>query len=719
MLGRFCFADTLQSGNYRVRAYTQWMRNLGETDFFDRNIAIGALQNEHVPGRPASALLQVVNNRADVQFFPEGGRLVAGVRTKIAFKAIGLNGLGLDVKGIILNETKKVDTFASTHLGMGYFYLTATEGESFKAKVTFADGTQNIVDLPKPEASGTSLTVDNNSIAKASITIESNAAYYKANQNKNFLLVIYSGGKLITVPYKLEDPISYLDVDKKLLQTGVARATLFSSEGEPICERLLFIQHYDQLNLSIHADKTAYTKREKVSLLLNEKNQFDSTISGHFSVSVIDESKVPKDENNERTILTDLLLTSDLKGYVEQPNYYFKDTSENARTNLDVLMLTQGYRRFEWKQVLDTNYTHLAYPPEKGLEIRGRVTKANGEPIADGTVTLVPSKGGPLLSTLSDKKGIFHFSNLIFPDTTHFVLSAVNSKGRNSTKLTFYTGKDEPVVCDSQQRGLQISKSTNMSAYLENSKNERNEQIKYGGGKGTVLKEVTVRAYKTDDQYRTQSFAGAGHADQVIHSGELEKVGGLLSTGLEGRLHGVGFSKVKGAPYLRGLGNGPMLVIIDGVEMNMPDKDGHMTPYDINTIPSSQVETVELLKYASSSIYGMTGGNGVLIITTKQGGERKSGNREVASNGVLPIAPTGFYKAREFYSPKYNYTNANSKSSDLRSTIYWNPEVKTDKEGNASFDYYNADGTGTYRVVIEGIDNNGNLGRLVYRYKVQ
>ncbi len=151
-----------------------------------------------------------------------------------------------------------------------------------------------------------------------------------------------------------------------------------------------------------------------------------------------------------------------------------------------------------------------------------------------------------------------------------------------------------------------------------------------------------------------------------------------------------------------------MIVVIDGVVANSQNRSGQVGGFDVNNIPSSQVETVEVLKYASASIYGMGGGNGVLIITTKQGGEDP---KDVPSIGVLPIAPKGFYIAKEFYSPKYDHTNGNSKRPDLRSTIYWNPEIKTGEKGNASFDYYNADGTGTYKVTIEGIDDNGNIGR--------
>jgi TonB-dependent SusC/RagA subfamily outer membrane receptor len=158
-------------------------------------------------------------------------------------------------------------------------------------------------------------------------------------------------------------------------------------------------------------------------------------------------------------------------------------------------------------------------------------------------------------------------------------------------------------------------------------------------------------------------------------------------------------------------GGGAMLVVLDGTEI-MPTKN----TFSLDDITVSEVETVEVLKFASTSIYGMRGANGVLVITTKDAGET---NKVVESIGVLPIAPMGFYKARTFYSPKYDTVNGNSTKPELRSTIYWNPEIRTDKDGNATVDYYNADAAGIYKVIIEGIDSNGKIGRLVYKYKVE
>jgi TonB-dependent SusC/RagA subfamily outer membrane receptor len=331
--------------------------------------------------------------------------------------------------------------------------------------------------------------------------------------------------------------------------------------------------------------------------------------------------------------------------------------------------------------------------------------------VSKGTVTLIPSAGGPVLSSVADENGLFHFNNLVFTDTARFVLSAVKANGANSTKITWFPDKVLPVSAVSRSGSEGSDQGVAMSVYLKNAGEERNEVINYGRGKGIMLKEVKISEKKPDDQYHTESLAGAGHADQVMHADEIEKVQGPLSTSLNGRLRGVVFGGVQlhRVPFLTTIGLGePMLLIIDGAEA---------PPDDIDLLSANDVETVEVLKYSSASIYGMNGGNGVLVITTKRGGGANV--KDIASIGVLPIAPIGFYKAREFYSPKYEHTDSGYKEKDLRSTIYWNPELKTDKDGNVAFDYYNADGTGTYKVVIEGIDEDGILGRQVYRYKVE
>ncbi|MBS1503975.1 MAG: TonB-dependent receptor plug domain-containing protein, partial [Bacteroidetes bacterium] len=631
------------------------------------------------------------SNTADLQFFPEGGNLVDGIKSRIAFKATGTNGLGVMVKGVVLdNENKTVCTFEARHLGMGSFELTPQPGESYRAKTTFADGSQNTITLPAAQDKGIVMTVDNDSVPKASVKIITSPAYYSDNKGKNYRLLIYSGGVLNTVNFNLDTTFIAIDILKRRLFTGVATITLFSESNEPLCERLIFVQNHDQLSLNAVTGKTQYAPREKVKIDLQVLTRAGEPSTGHFSVSVVDKGKVPDDENGETTILTNLLLTSDLKGYIEQPNYYFANITDKTTADLDLVMLTHGYRRFEWKKLLDNGYAKPHYQPETALEIGGRATNLFGKPLVHGTVSLIQMRG-PFISRQTDYQGNFLFKDLIFTDSTRFILQAVNAKNRNKTKLTYNLEAPKPgneFMPPASDTTLRF-----MGIYLANTEKQQEQLNMLGLGTGKMLKGVTIRDRKPDDNYYTLSLAGAGHANQVMHADEIERVPGLLTLSLNGRLHGVKFVSggVELYPVLDGgLGNGPMLVVIDGFE-----------GADMGFMTASEVETVEVLSGANAAIYGMEGGNGVLVITTK----RRSGDTKyIESVGILPITVNGFYKAREFYSPKYD-VNPSSTHPDLRSTIYWQPELATDKNGNASFEYYNADGTGTYRVVIEGIDD--------------
>ena len=165
---------------------------------------------------------------------------------------------------------------------------------------------------------------------------------------------------------------------------------------------------------------------------------------------------------------------------------------------------------------------------------------------------------------------------------------------------------------------------------------------------------------------------------------------------------------MNGVPYLIGGLRRPMAIVVDGLNVDT-DTFSNLNPSDI--------ESIEVLKSISfTSIYGGRGGNGILIITMKRGGPDYRVRNEP---GIITYSPRGYYKARVFYSPQYEDPKTNVQIPDLRTIIYWKPNIVTDKDGKASFEYFNADTKGTYRVVIEGIDGDGNLGRKVYRYKVE
>ncbi|WP_432329021.1 TonB-dependent receptor plug domain-containing protein [Mucilaginibacter sp. P25] len=683
------------------------MQNRGSNNYFDREIKIGSISNK-IAESATKGPLPVASNKIDVQFFAEGGNIITSIQSKIAFKAIGTDGTGVNVSGIITDdENNQIATFASSHLGMGCFYLKAQPGKRYKAEFNYADGTKNTVNLPIPIENGVSLSVDNSEIPRAIVKINAADAFYKQNKGKDFTLLIYSGGTASTIACRLDSQSITRNILKRRLKTGIATITLFSAANEPLCERLIFVQNYDQMSLAVNSPKTGYKKRERVDISLNVKNRAGDPSVGHFSVSVIDENKVPVDENSEHTILTDLLLTSDLKGNVEQPNYYFTNITKESVKNLDLVMLINGYRGFEWRPVLDNNYSATAFQPETALEIRGTAKISGGSAMHEGTVSLISSNPTTVLSEPINENGSFVFRNLFFTDTERFILQAVTANGDNSTKLT-YNEDNQPLIVISQvQDHAPDNVNLSMTNYLENNKLRQEDYLKYN--KVKMLKEVKVKAVKRND-YRSSALGGAGSADQVIHLGQLPVTGSLTQM-VESRVHGA-----RAYAMLRGDFDG--LVILDGVPIDKAIS-GTSVPGGsrLDFINASDVETVELFYGSDAAIYGVRAGHGVIVITSKaRGGLTEN---EITSTGILPISVPGFYKARIFYSPKYENLEQAGNRPDLRSTIYWQPELITGNDGNASFSYFNADGQGRYRVVIEGIDENGNLGRQVYRYNVR
>ncbi|MDB5286807.1 MAG: TonB-dependent receptor [Mucilaginibacter sp.] len=696
--GDFTLPDSLYNGNYRIRVYTQWMRNSTDPIFFEQIISVGDIKN--TPNQNTSNQY-IKNNKADIAFFPEGGNLVAGISSNIAFKAIDINGLGINVSGIIVDsDSKQIISISSIHLGMGSFYLTPKSGKSYKAILAYADGSKATVDLPMIEQRGIVLSVNNDSIAKASVSIEANKAYYDENHDKDYTVIIYAAGKATSVKYKLDNPIISFDIMKRRLGTGIAMVTLFSPANEPLCERLIFVQNYDQLSLAVKTDKPVYGPKEKVSINLQAINRVGELTTGQFSVSVTDESKVPIDEKNESTILNNLLLISDLKGYIEQPNYYFSNISEKISHDLDLVMLTHGYRRFQWKHILNESQPSIKYQPEKGIEINGIANSLGGKPLVNGTVSLI-SPADQIMSQTTDDKGIFRFSNLIFTDTAKFILQAVNRKGKNTTKLTYNRTENKPYITSQIATQQDTATSRIMSSHIENATKQNQQLSKIGKLKGKMLKEVMIKSNK---RYTPKMTTRYGVADQTIPAEQIGSDGQLIYK-LMPLLRGVRFVSASSievnfykpeltGPSFRAV---PFKVVVNDVEMD--------SQFNINSIDPSQVENIDIVRNPLSP---------AIIFTIQQG----VNPRYITSIGILPITVNGFYKAREFYSPKYDHQD-NNKDLDYRSTIFWKPNLITDKDGNASFDYYNADGTGNYRIVIEGFDGKGNLGRQVYRYKVQ
>ena len=689
----------LPQGTYRIRAYTRWMENFGATGFYDQSVRIGGI---------APVLASVdVNRKPDVQFFPEGGGLVNGVRSKVAIKSVGANGLGEDIKGTIEdNEGNIVADFTTRHLGMGAFALTPQNGKTYKAKINIPGEAAFTIDLPKAAETGYTLTLNNSRKDSIYIKVAVNDKLLGQQKDSSFYIIAQNNGKVYyTSRGKLENLAYSAKVEKIRFPTGITQFTLFSQQGEPLAERLAFIQGADTLQLSLGPVAANYAARQKVRIGLRAQTN-NQPVTGSFSVAVINETRVQPDENSESTILNSLLLTSELKGYIEQPNYYFTNINDQKLADLDLLMLTQGYRDFEWKQVLNNSGTVIRYQPEETLDISGTITSNSGKPIPHGGLTLMAAKQNLLLDTTADENGHFIFKNLTFNDTTGLVLKARKMNGDDHIKIMIDTPRYPaitPVRLPVQSQNAEILQQQYTDyqtaadkAFLKN---------------GKVLKEVNIRGYKhpkVPEIIHSSNLNGPGHADQII-MGDQFGYGPNLTDRLTGKIAFVSFTpdgkaKTYRQKFLR--------IIVDGIILD--------TNASLNDIDPNDVYSIEVLRSrAYSAIYGSNAPGGALVITMKRGGEDGSRITPKPLFGLTTYAFNGYYKAKVFYCPKYTQPVNGTARPDIRNTIYWNPDLITDKDGKTSFEFFNNDSKGTYRVVVEGIDDNGNLGRQVYRYEVK
>ncbi|WP_316746492.1 carboxypeptidase-like regulatory domain-containing protein [Pedobacter gandavensis] len=789
--GNFALPDTLTAGNYRIRAYTQWMRNTGPEFFFDKTIKIGYswtntvstnttysyskqdkgekidasiifkdkdgnpyagnevryevqldskstlkgkattnnqgeisisfLNNQpelHKKGRIIATIslpedkkvtreipIKATSSVVDVQFFPESGNLIDGLPTKIAVKAVNSSGLGENISGVILDETGlEINNFETKHLGMGSFVINPQNGVKYHAKVKFADGSEKDINLPATQPTGYSMTVMVTDPEKLTIKIMRSADL--SGPVKLRLVGQHNGNVLFSPVINITDQLATINIPKKELLEGILQLTLFTESDHPIAERLAFVYNSaDRANIQLTTDKTVYAKREKVEIKLNSTFN-GKPVPGMFSVSVTNNQAVAPEPETESNILSNLLLSEDLIGYIEKPNYYFINESPEVVKNMDNLMLTQGWNRILWKNVISNSPPVIRFQPEKSLGFSGVVTNYSGKPSPNTKVTLISTASGFFsLDTLTDARGRFNFDNLLFIDYPKFIVQARtdNGKKRLDIKIDAVPGQ---VVTKSKNTGdIEINVNEALSAYLKQSNSYFDDQSKRGLLQKTLqLKEVKITQQKQQAK-NSQNLNGAGRADAIITAEQLSTCP-TLSMCLQGRV--AGLTIMNGKAYLmRNGGRIPMSIVLDGMRLEDANLD------DVNVF---DIETVEILKtIGNTAIYGTGGAGGVLVITTKRGVGNYS---STITPGLIVISPKGYSVPKDFYMPKYDVDEPN-RAPDLRSTVYWGPQLISGMEGKTNFTFFNTDEPGTYRVVLEGMDLMGHLARTVYTYEVK
>lgn len=655
--------------------------------------------------------LRPVVSTHDVQFFPEGGELISGLAVRVAFKAITAKGLGVDLKGTVTdNEGNTLSTFNSSHLGMGSFYLNAAPNKTYKANITFNDGTTKSYELPKALPSGMISQVTNTDPQTFALKIIANDTYFAQNKDKTIFIVATNGGVIYyAAKTRLSTQVNAAKIPKDKFPPGIVQITLFSETGEPVSERLAF-NYPSHETLSLKTDLPTYKPRQKVKLSVIPK---DTThpLEGNYSVVVTDESKVPVDEDTETTILSSLLLTSDIQGYVEKPNYYFNKPDEKKLADLDVLLLTQGFRRFAYKDILANKFPPVTYLPEQDMRITGILRDRTGMPVRKGALRLTAPGTNISSETLTSPSGLFTFPNLSIPDSTEVLINAKYSTN-GSNLMIMLDGSPLPEVGTNPNPEQEVANiDSTLSAYLNNSKRQYNYL--------RTLKEVKIEGAKVKRPSHADysSLSGLSSITGTVIEGDRLKDCNSLAICLQTMAMGMTYFENNfyvSRDYQAG-SRVPVQIFINGMPVDY---------FALAGVVPSDVETVEVFtKDELGTVNRLYNTNGVIAVNTKK--IKKSTmsladlKKMMPQPNMLKFTPKGFSKQREFYMPRYTNPANTYNFNDLRSTIYWNPRVVTSAATPLNLEYYNADGKGTYKAVIEGVDKFGNLSRFVYRYTVK
>lgn len=685
--GSFILKRDLKSGSYRIRAYTKWMRNYDNDFFFQRDFEIvnpSFIQNEESNQKDGT-----LSEKPILEFLPEGGDLIDGIPTKIGIKLTTRNAADTPLNGIIINsKEEKISDFKLNNLGYGLCFFIPKIGESYRA--VFNKDTFN---LPIVENAGASIKVTHSQKSDY-VRI---AVLSKNIDLKDGTLVLHRRGKLLVSKNCTSSTSMSLTVKKFQLETGIIHVTFFDRNKVPLSERLIFPNPPSkEPAISIDPDRTTYTKRSKIKLELNSKN--DTVHSASITINPLLESSYEKYGEN---IENYLLMSSDLKGKIKSPDSYFAGTKE-AYEALDLLMLIHGWSRFNWTSLLENESFVPEHFPEKGITIKGKaVNYYNNAALKEPVIGVTIPSIGILNETFSIKEdGEFQLVGLKLMDSTKIYIQAFREK---KEKLKNYqTAKIQlesplrPNVNNSPQALNDINpdflekaeklKKISSAYFLDDDLTELDEIV------------VTAKSIKQTEMERRTSLYKEPDSRIIMDSirvnflsifDALQRVSGVTVVGSFPNYS----ARIRGISSLNG--SLETLYILDGMQVDNTA---------LQNIPIQDVEFIDVLKGPSAAIFGSRGAAGVILVYTRLGSSNNQ--KDIGPTGLLAFTHPGYHKAKEFYSPQYDEEREEHIIPDYRTTLHWNPELKFENNRSETT-FYSSDQTGNYIVRIEGIFTNG------------
>ena len=698
--GQFAIPENYQGSYIHLKAYTQWMLNFDSAFFFTKNIRI----NQVNPKKLLS-----IKPVVDLKFFPEGGDIVNGLPSKIAFKATDQFGKPIKVTGVVKNNKDEiVDSLITQHDGMGFISILQPDTrEKYTVYWTDEYTASHKSNFPVVKKSGVSMqvaTINNKAVVELHRTddVDDGAKILNMVATINQQLIYRSRINLKT------NTSGVASVNLTDLPTGVLLLTVFNSNWLPLAERVVFVNNHNYLfNPSVNVIEKGLNKRSKNVIEVN----IPDTIISNLSLAITDGDLTTDTANN---IISQFLSCGELKGYIQNPAYYFSNNSDSVAANLDLVMLTHGWRRYKWDEIVQAKTPVLKYPKETSfLSINGKIFTSTKSSILPGeqVIAFLQSKNNTkqMMMFPVNKDGSFSKDGLIFFDTLKIYYQFVKDKRlENHSEITFQNGllAEPKNLFKGSLPPFQWSTDTSEIA-LNRYFAQQKVKVDFLR-KTTTLKEVvvTTRAKSPvdilDEKYTTGMFSGpdAGYQFDVMNDTRAQSSYNVFQY-LQGTVPGlqIYMDPSTGSNELKWRGN-VTDIFLDEMKID-PEL---LTAYSMNDIA--------YIKVYRPPFYGSSGGGagGAVAIYTRQGTDVQSKKSDIGGLSFKYLS--GYSSYKEFYSPDYAKDTLNF-NVDVRTTLYWNPFMLTDQYSHkVKIEFYNNDVTKKFRIILEGVNANGKLARV-------
>ena len=675
----------------------------------------------------------------NIDFFPEGGELIAETTQKIAFKSQASDGSSLPVRGSVLNEQGDTIThFRSLYGGIGNFLLSVLPNKCYKV-ITW--GKQDSVEiqkefiLPKPVTDKFALSVN----TRKSMAYY-NVLHSKAIEKKDLYLLGHIRGFLLFVEKIAPDGKGTIDLST--FPEGILSLVLLDELSVPYSERLVFIRH-DYIDCSIIPDKTSYGTRVPVALDIQLKDKAGNAMQGDFSLSVTDNNAIginPLSNN----ILSYLLLTSDLKGYIETPGYYFKENTNRTNACLDNLMLTHGWSRFNIEDILKDRQKNPQYYMERGQFLSGEVKNIHNKPVRKKQV-IVKVNGKTYPPVQTNEEGIFTVDNILFKDTA--VVEAFvpeNEKAfRSKIKIFPYQFPNAENVIP-----YHSEKHEKQKEYIEE---VQSPYIKEDGVLVLRLPEVIISSkalvkdhfssYKMDDEEMLQQqntrtafdlvrevpgfqvidnrpylYPKLSQRPEMLMSGDVNNRNSLrpntkMNYGRTVRFmldnRGISYdilSQINSDDIVGVHKIDPEVDAAVNFAQNMKALEDAYNEALASGATLEELDELEVDQQIKKFVDGDHRTSGGCIILTSRTGKLAVPSNDSRKDKALLL---GISQYKKNYVPKYSSPNVNSTIPDNRTTIHWQPRLTFNEAGAAHVKFFTADRPSFYTVIIEGITDKG------------